>query len=594
MRLQIHHKITYAFVVITAVLFLIIYSYLNKTFTEYVYSTIETNLFRQLSLVKNFTELKSQEKKTSEFFWDDFAISLSKDLNVRVTIINSEGVVLGDSEVDPQNLRGLENHLERPEIQQAIKGRVGTSQRFSTTIQENLLYMAMPFGQETGNLRGFVRLAVSLKEIDRVIARMNRFLGVLFCFSFILAIFISYLASRWISKPLIGIADTARRISSGHFSSRVYVRSNDEVGDLAYSFNNMADQISQHIDEVSLGKMQLEAVFSSMVEGVLVVDKSGKIFLMNQAVKDLLHIEFDAIGKRPLEATSNADIQEMIQTCLLEPATQHSQEVALGLAGEKIIYVHASAVMRNGHADGAVLVFHDVTELRRLEKIRKDFVANVSHELRTPVSSIKGYAETLIDGALDDKEHAQDFVRTIYEEAERLAKLIEDVLELSAIESGKTKAEMKACRLADILRQVVSGLHLQAKELDIQIFIDDVDSQLCVRGDEASLFRMFLNLVENAVKYNKPHGEVRISARPHEEAFVEIQIKDTGIGIPYPDQSRIFERFYRVDKAHSRAMGSTGLGLSIVKHIVQIHGGTVMVESTIGLGSVFTLRLPVG
>jgi len=287
----------------------------------------------------------------------------------------------------------------------------------------------------------------------------------------------------------------------------------------------------------------------------------------------------------------NADIAEMIARTQSGQENGYSQELEFLVPDQRMMQVQSAPIRQDDKVSGVVLVFHDITELRRLENIRKEFVANVSHELRTPVASIKGYAETLIDGALHDQDNAEDFVRIILSDAQRLAKLIEDLLDLSSIESGKLMRELTPCSLRSVLDRVLEGVYMQSSARNIAITVTGLDHDVVVKGDDLGLFRLFLNLIENAVKYNNDGGFVRVEVAPS-EMMVEIKVIDSGIGIPPEDISRIFERFYRVDKAHSRQMGGTGLGLSIVKHIVQSHGGTVFVESVLNQGSVFTVSLP--
>ncbi|HSV43063.1 MAG TPA: ATP-binding protein, partial [Candidatus Bathyarchaeia archaeon] len=371
------------------------------------------------------------------------------------------------------------------------------------------------------------------------------------------------------------------------------VSGRDEIGVLAKTVNEMAEQIKEKIADVELGRSRLEAVFSSMIEGVLVVDGQGKIFLMNDALRSLLGIVENPTGKRPIEVIRNADIQDMIVRSQSQERLTLSREIIFFVPDQKMMRVQSAPIYRDSAVAGAVLVFHDITELRRLENIRKEFVANVSHELRTPVSSIKGYAETLLEGALTDQDNAEDFVRIISNEAERLAKLIEDLLDLSSIESGKMIKDMAQCSLKTVLNQVLENIQIQARAHHVQIRVSGLDESVVVPGDELGLFRMFFNLLENAIKYNKEYGRIDVDFNML-GTHIEIKIKDTGVGIPEKDIPRIFERFYRVDKAHSRQIGGTGLGLSIVKHIVQAHNGTIAVQSVLGEGSLFTIILPRG
>ncbi|MEW5895606.1 MAG: two-component system histidine kinase PnpS [Candidatus Omnitrophota bacterium] len=578
---KIHNKIAVVFIIVIAFVLFGTFLVLNHTFQQEGYQTIRKDLYRKVSLAKTFVE-RMPLKTNPQWIADQ----ISRDLQLRVTIIDGEGQVLADSGVEQP--AELENHLYRPEIQEAVEAGYGESRRFSTSKQEDFLYIAAKY--EDGGAKGFVRLALPLRETNLVARKVNYFLGLSFLPAFLLAVVAAYLASVWISRPIKKIAWSARRIAAGNFDSRIFAARKDEIGDLASAFNEMAGQVRERISEVALGKSQLEAVFLSMSEGVLVLDEHGKIFLMNQALRRLLNITEDPIGKRPLEAIRNVSIQEMIVE-VQKNGKVASEGIEFLVPEQRLMQVQAAPIKREGKISGVVLVFHDITELRRLENIRKEFVSNVSHELRTPVASIKGYAETLVDGALNDKENAGDFIRIILANAERLAKLIEDLLDLSALESGRMSRDFAACSLKTILKRVLENVRALARVQKIDISVEGLEDDIFVKGDEMGLFRLFLNLTENAVKYNKEQGRVDIIIKSLGE-MVEIKVRDTGIGIPEKDIPRVFERFYRVDKAHSRQVGGTGLGLSIVKHLVQVHHGTVFLESVLDEGSCFTVQLP--
>lgn len=584
-RFRIHHKVTAVFILIISCLLLGVFLSLQKSLQTQAYQTIRTNMRQKLSLARTLLEHSDPAADP-----DQMADQIAADLAVRVTIIDDQGLVRGDSDFDPAGLTLLENHFYRPEVQQALKGAFGESRRFSTSTRKDFLYTATRYTGGSGS-GGFVRLALPLDEVAAVARRVNHILVVSFFFAFGLSVAASYAASLLISRPIEEIAQGARRVAVGNFNNRVFVAGQDEIADLARTFNEMAQQIHQHLSNVEMGKLQLEAVFSSMREGVLVVDEQGKIFLMNHALRILLNISEDPIGRRPLEVIRNADIAEMIAQTQSGQDQGGSRELEFFVPDSRMMQVQSAPIRQDGKVTGIVMVFHDITELRRLENIRKEFVANVSHELRTPVASIKGYAETLIDGALQDQENAEDFVRIILSDAQRLAKLIEDLLDLSSIESGKMMREMTACSLKSVFDRVLEGVYVQSHARDIAVTVSGLDQDVMIQGDDLGLFRLFLNLIENAVKYNKDGGFVRVEVAPS-DAMVEIKISDSGIGIPSEDLPRIFERFYRVDKAHSRQRGGTGLGLSIVKHIVQSHGGTIFVESIADRGSVFTVHLP--
>lgn len=405
------------------------------------------------------------------------------------------------------------------------------------------------------------------------------------------AIIINFFLSGIISEPIERISGAARNIAGGDFSRTLPLNTNDEIGDLAYSFNSMTEAIRAKMKYLSDDRARMEAVLLNMSDGVMVLGSNGKILLMNRAAKDMLPVEVSPEGKRPIEVIRNADIQEVADKVIKLASGVESREISIYQPVEKQLIIYGTSVLKDKSIEGAVLVFHDVTNIKRLEKLRKDFVANVSHELRTPVSNIKGFAETLMGGAVDDKENAREFIKIISDNADSLAKLIEDLLDLSKIESGKSRLIMEGCSLGEIADKVVSQISLRAVKKNI-ILENKIEGNLPrVLADKTSISQVFFNLIDNAVNYTGQGGSVIIEALS-ENDFVRVNVKDSGIGISEKDIPRVFERFYRVDKARSRESGGTGLGLSIVKHIVEDHGGKVFVESLIGQGSTFSFTIP--
>ncbi|MFC1855888.1 two-component system histidine kinase PnpS [Thermodesulfobacteriota bacterium] len=588
MRTSIHYKITLTFGIIIAIVLTGIYFYLNISLSEHTYQRIRDNLLKETLLVKDFLEKRFDKSLKSDEL-DKLADEIGADLEIRVTIIGFDGKVLGDSELNAENLLNVENHLHRTEVQQAFKEGIGESRRFSTTIKKDMLYIANLFTK--GDFKAVVRLAVPLSEIDLISAHIKKMLIVSLLLAFGLAVIISVVASAFITKPIKEISQTAKAIAGGDFSHKTFINKKDEIGDLAETFNYMSEQVKKRIDEITSGKLRFEAVLMSMIEGVMVIDTSGQLLLMNLALKDSLQIKDDPTGKQPLEVIRNIEIQEIADNIVKLKHGVESREITILMPKEKTLLVHATPIIREGKNEGAVLVFHDITELRKLEQIRQDFVANVSHELRTPVASVKGYAETLLDGALSDEENAEDFVKIIYSDSERLAALIDDLLDLAKIESGKLKMTLEKCTIAPLTERITSGLKRKVKDKSITINMDIPNDLPEIIADEDRIAQVLLNLIDNAIKYTKENGTVTVSAT-EKDRFVQVDVSDNGAGIPESDLPRIFERFYRVDKARSRELGGTGLGLSIVKHIVQSHGGEVFVNSVVGRGTTFSFTMP--
>ncbi|MCA9404458.1 MAG: HAMP domain-containing protein [Candidatus Omnitrophica bacterium] len=591
MRINIQYKITIVFAAISAFILFGVYIYLQNHLTDQIFKQLQANLHGKINLAARYLQQQYSPRLSLPQI-DKIADAISEDLDLRVTVIAMDGRVLGDSNLTPEMVEKVENHLYRPEIQDAIKSGVGMSRRFSQTVKRELLYMAIPFTlPRAENSAGIIRLAVPLSEINKVTGGLTNFLLVALGIAFIVSLTLGFVGSHIISKPISEVSSISKSIAAGDFSKVVTIHSKDEFGDLSTSVNYMSKQIKERIEEVVASRLRLEAVLLSMFDGVLVMNADGKILLMNKALRELLQVTEEVVGKKPIEVIRNVEIQEIATEVLESKTGAISREISALFPREKHLIIHATPVTLHGVVDGAVMVFHNITELRRLEMVRKDFVANVSHELRTPITNIKGYAETLLEGALDDKSNAEDFTNIIHSEAERLAKLVEDVLDLSRIESGKMQFHFKPHDIGDLVKRVETGLSKQFTKRGITFRTEIPDDIGKVRCDGPSIAQVLLNLIENAVKYNKDNGLVTVSAQ-HKGRYVELSIADTGIGIPENDLPRIFERFYRVDKAHSREIGGTGLGLSIVKHIVQAHQGEVRVTSQTGVGSCFRFTLP--
>lgn len=366
---------------------------------------------------------------------------------------------------------------------------------------------------------------------------------------------------------------------------------NNNLRKLKLFLSDTQARLAEKNESNILGQAKLETVLSSMSEGVLTVDKKGDIVLMNPSLRKTFLVDFAPEGRQTLEVIRNVTIQDLLEKILKGETRLASGEIAFITPEEKTFRVNCVPIIRDKDIEGAIIVFHDITELKRLENIRQDFVANVSHELRTPLASIMGYAETLSEGAIEEKSNAREFINIIHHESERLSKLINDLLDMSKIESGRIKMVFLPLEVKPLIVRIIGVLDKAAKEKSIRVELDVPQDLPRILADETRLYQVILNLLDNAIKYTPDSGLVKIKASL-KDSFVQIDVSDNGIGIPEKDLPRIFERFYRVDKARSRELGGTGLGLSIVKHIVQAHGGQVWVESNPGLGSTFSFTIP--
>ncbi len=589
MRISIRWKLLALFLLIVIAGLAVAYFFLIPKLREYFEENLQADLENQLMVTKALLESYILDEGMLRDRADEIADRIAEHLNLRVTLISMDGEVLGDSDLTPEQLIYLENHSDRPEIRDAREKGIGISKRWSSTVKKNLLYLAVPLGRE--KQVAFLRFAVPLEKIEGFVADIRKIvIGALFV---VLLLSVVVSASIWflVTKPLTEMTTIARAYGDGDFSRKPSIRSKDEIGELAKAMGSMVDEIKSRIVEVEQEGAKLRTVLSSMFEGIMVTDEKGQILLVNPSMRKWLSLESDPVGKKPIEVIRYITVQEVVDKIIENKQEVLSNEIRISLPEEKVLQINGAPILRDGKLEGVVLVFHDITRLKLLERIRQDFVANVSHELRTPIASIKGYSETLLEGAVDDKSVAKDFLRVIYQESERLASLIDDLLDLSKIESGRMEMEFAPCELHPIVAACVEALRKKAEEKGVKVLIAFGDEIPKVMADERRLSQVLLNLIDNAIKYTPEGGSVTISAS-QKDMCVQVDVSDTGIGIPEKDLPRIFERFYRVDKARSRELGGTGLGLAIVKHIVLAHGGDVWVKSRLGSGSVFSFTIP--
>ncbi|MCM8783605.1 MAG: cell wall metabolism sensor histidine kinase WalK [Candidatus Omnitrophica bacterium] len=588
MRINVHWKLTFVFFFLITLILFITYFYLNKNLSVFLENRLQDNLKKELFLSKKLIETNLIEKQET-LDWDSLADEIGKLLELRVTLVDLKGVVLGDSELNKKELEEVESHLSRPEIQSAIKEGFGQSKRFSSTLGKDMLYVAMPFGKPEPY--GIVRLSLPVLEVELLEANLKKIVLLSIFLVFILSALFSFLLAKMVSRPILRMSNLAKEIAKGNYPHQPLFYAHDEIGELAKSLQQMSEEIRNKIAYISSEEAKLKTVLSSIVEGLMVMDKKGEVVLVNDSLRKMFCLDAQIMGKRPLELIRNNKVQKITDGILKEGHRFLSDEIEVNFPQEKIVRINGTPIIKNGEIEGVVIVFHDITELKRLEKIRQDFVANVSHELRTPLTSIKGYAETLLEGALEDKKNAKEFLEIIYRDAERLSRLIDDLLDLSRIESGKLKMHFSKVDLAKIIKHSLRIMDEQLNNRNITVELNLPENLSPVLADEARITQVMLNLLDNAIKYNVDRGKIEISVL-EKDNFMEVNIKDTGIGIPEKDLLRLFERFYRVDKARSRELGGTGLGLSIVKHIVQAHQGEVFAKSEFGKGSTFSFTLP--
>ncbi len=520
----------------------------------------------------------------------------------RITLIAPDGLVLADSAVSSESLPGVENHRTRPEVEQALAQGNGTDLRASQTTGERTLYHAVLLTERDGRTPVVLRLGLPIVTLEEELSQLRRRLVLAFGSAFLVAVGLSILLARSLTKPLSDMAAAARRLADGDAAARIQITSRDEAGLLGETLNHMADELRAKIEEVSEDRSQLLAMLTSMVEGVMVLDYRGRVLQVNPALERMFNVtRAEARGRKFSDVFGHPQLALLVSTVLSTRVGQED-EILLGPSGRCL---HIEASVAGGEQENeacAVLVFHDITELRRLEKIRKDFVANVSHELRTPLTSIKGYVEALLDGGKDDQDTSAKFLDIILKQSDRLNLILEDLLQLSKIESGQVLLRHEPLQIEVIVERTMAMMRPLAGKKGHRLVVDVPSGLPLVNGDEERLGQVLSNLLDNAIKYTPEGGSITVAARHvvsggpsagGKSESLEISVADTGIGIPESDRPRVFERFYRVDKARSREMGGTGLGLAIVRHIVEGHGGQVWVEGNRPCGSRFVVRLPV-
>jgi two-component system phosphate regulon sensor histidine kinase PhoR len=504
----------------------------------------------------------------------------------RVTVIDPFGSVLADSQHDPET---MENHGNRPEVLEAHRSGQGAAIRHSATLNHDLCYLAMTFAYD-GKPGHILRLAVPLEDVDAAIAAVRwRILGASVAAA-LAALIVAYFFSRSFTRRISRLRAFAEGLVDARLpEGGLAADAEDELGSLARSLDRTATQLRELVDGLSLESARRKAILASMVEGVLAVDNELRVTFCNQAFARAVGRSGDVPQRLPLlELVRDPDLLDML-TLVLVSGKSEKRRLELASAVGRTFEVQATPLPVTPHR-GAIAILYDITDLERLERVRKDFVANVSHELRTPLTAIRGYAETLLEGALEDPENNRRFLEIIKAHAIRLNNIASDLLVLSELESGKPGAELGRVSVRGALETALHTVESEARLRGVAVYCAKVEDAE-VMGDKVRLEQALINLLDNAVKFNRPDGEVHVDVL-RADAHVRIVIADSGIGIPSGDLSRIFERFYRVDKARSREVGGTGLGLSIVKHVVERMGGSVSVESKLGKGSTFTVVLP--
>ncbi len=561
--------------------------YASITFRAFYIDQIAADLEARSNLLENRVSkliINHNEEKI-----DALTKELGSATSMRITVILPDGAVAGDTENDPAR---MDNHSDRPEVIDALSGHTGSSIRFSYTLNQKMMYVAIPV-ESNGSIVGVLRNSLPLTFIDKALKVI--YIEIIFgsIVAIILVAVISLIVSKRISNPLVELKRGAERFAKGELKHKLQISASYEIGALANAMNQMAAQLDERISTIELQRNEQNAVLSSMVESVIAVDMNGNLMSANQAAEKLFGINLKTLeGRNIQEAVRNSDFLQFV-TRALDSHEPIEEDIILKDDGERFLVAHGTTIRNSSKKSiGALVVLNDVTHIRRLENIRRDFVANVSHEIKTPLTSIKAFVETLLDGAVNNPDEADRFLKIIAKQANRLNAIIEDLLTLARIEQSGKELEIltQNVKITDIIQVAIQTCKVKASEKNIDLTLD-CDDSLSASLNPQLIEQALVNLIENAIKYSEPNSAVKISAHVKSSKLL-ISVSDHGCGISKEHHDRLFERFYRVDRARSRKLGGTGLGLAIVKHISKVHGGDVSVESALGKGSAFSIELP--
>lgn len=514
---------------------------------------------------------------------------LGKATGTRLTVIDVNGVVLADSNEDP---KVMENHASRPEVIAARNYGEGTSTRFSVTLQQRMMYFALPVKYD-GALIGFARAALPLTAVDRRLALLRTSVLIGMAVALVLSLPLGYIFARLITKPLTAMTAAARQIAAGEYGMRIRKGSSDEFGLLVDALNEMSGNLERRVNELAGERHQLEAILSSMREAVVATDKDERVVHINASAARICSVKpEEAEGLRSWEAIRLPELNALIQKALGDAAVHTGELTLTGADGDKSYSITVTPWFdAAGTVVGAVAVLHDVSRQRQVERMRQTFIANASHELKTPLTSIAGFAETMLEDEQMPAETRRQFLQNIHEDAGRLSRLVMDMLALSRAESKASGSDLEPLDLRTVASNAIDPLAARAAAQGVELVAELQEDAVMVKGDHDSLVTAVSNLIDNALNYTPAGGGITVSVVAESSKGI-VEVCDTGCGIAPEHLGRIFERFYRVDDARSRKLGGTGLGLAIVKHTALNHGGNVQVESTVGRGSTFSIELP--
>lgn len=516
---------------------------------------------------------------------------LATKVDLRLTIIDTTGAVLADSWENPAL---MENHLNRPEISAALAGEMGKATRYSTTRGENLMYVAIPM-RNAAEIIGVLRVSTTLAHVEAGFSEIRSVLLFSFLLTSVLAIMLGIRLARRYTAPMEEITEVAREMGNGHLDKRIHLRTGDELEVLGHTLNNLASSLDDKINEITAEKRKLELVFEHMDNAVILFDRYGRVTDANKQALTLFNISPAMYGQHYVQVIGTSLLDKALKDAVQKGESQRI-DLKLPIQGIKRVFqvFLAPTNSPDNAVPGVLAVFHDITALKEVEERQADFVANASHELGTPLTAIKGFAETLLDGALHDPQLSTKFITIIHDEAERMHRLVKDLLQLARITSTEYRQRIKleptpVHQVAEaVIRQLSPQLETKSLAAELNVF----PKELCVRANSDWLNQILINLIENSIKFTPQGGKLFVKCWQEQDKALII-VQDTGIGIPAQDLPFIFDRFYRVDRARTRTAGGTGLGLAIVKFIVETLGGKIEVKSKVDAGTTFIVTLPI-
>lgn len=587
-KLGIRSRLILSYLFLLFFALLISGSYILWFFYHYTLDELTENLLSQARVTEQLLQLEPINSTDKNF--DQQIKLLGSKISRRITVINTKGKVLADSLNDPAS---MDDHANRPEVIKALSGQPAKDIRFSSTMKNNWLYSAIPW-RINGNTVGVIRVSTSLTGLETGFNKIQSALLAAFFLACVLTVMLSLRLAKNFTAPLEEITKVAQQFSQGVFHQRIHIKTGDEIELLAHTLNNLASSLDDKVDEIVAEKRKLEIILEHMDNAVIVVDRYGRLTTSNKLANDIFSITPQMLSQHNIQVIGNSYLDRAIHQCI-DTAKSNLIDLKTNFKNNKRVFqVFVAPIFdTDKEITGSLCVFHDITTLQAIAERQAEFIANASHELATPLTAIKGFAETLLDGALQDPQLSNKFVDIIYNEADRMQRLVTDLLQLAKFDSSEYRQHIKlaSTEAVTIIQQVVDELMPHWQRKNQSVTIEGSPQSVTVHANYDWLKQIFVNLIENAIKYTPPEGKVLIKYSCDATQAI-FQIIDTGPGIHAKDLPLIFARFYRVDRSRTRAAGGTGLGLAIVKFIVEMLKGSISVKSELNVGTTFTLSLP--